>query len=122
MQKKKMKDTATVSAPSRITRREVVCVSREGVERVNLSRSRCGDDLQIQRQPACKKSLLIRESLRHEARRLGNTKVLTYPLNPDIFPIAAAKSPPNAPAKVVEEKKKVYLFCASCLRYHIPIR
>lgn len=39
MQKKKMKDTATVSAPSRMTRREVVCVSREGVERVNLSRS-----------------------------------------------------------------------------------
>lgn len=32
MQKKKMKDTATVSAPSRMTRREVVCVSREGVE------------------------------------------------------------------------------------------
>lgn len=37
MQKKKIKDTATVSAPSRMTRREVVCVSREGVERVNLS-------------------------------------------------------------------------------------
>lgn len=78
MQKKKMKDTATVSAPSRMTRRGVVCISRGGVERVKFSRSRYGDDLQIQRQPACKKSLLIRESLRHEARRLGNTKVCTH--------------------------------------------
>lgn len=29
-----------------------------------------------------------------------------YPLIPSIFPMALASKPPNAPARVVEEKKK----------------
>ena len=33
-----------------------------------------------------------------------------YPRMPFILPIALARSPPKAPANVVEAKKKVYLF------------
>ena len=38
-----------------------------------------------------------------------------------MFPIAAASRPPKAPASVVELKKNEYLFCASCLRYHLEV-
>ena len=39
-----------------------------------------------------------------------------------LFPIADANKPPNAPARLVEAKKKVKRFCASLLLYHIPNR
>lgn len=37
-----------------------------------------------------------------------------------LFPMAEASSPPNAPAKDVEQKKKVKRFCASERLYHMP--
>lgn len=39
-----------------------------------------------------------------------------------LLPIAEANSPPKAPARLVEAKKKVKRFCASLLLYHIPSR
>lgn len=39
-----------------------------------------------------------------------------------LFPIADANNPPNAPARLVEAKKKVKRFWASLLLYHIPSR
>ena len=45
-----------------------------------------------------------------------------YPLMPSILPIAEARRPPKAPARLVLPKKKEYRFCASDLLYHMPIR
>ena len=44
---------------------------------------------------------------------------LLYPATPPIFPIAVASSPPNAPARLVAEKKNVARFCASPRLYHL---
>lgn len=38
---------------------------------------------------------------------------------PSIFPIAVARRPPKAPAKVVEQKKNEYRFCDSDRLYHL---
>jgi hypothetical protein len=52
-----------------------------------------------------------------QVRRPSRRKIQRHPRHPltttSIFPMAEARSPPKAPARVVLEKKKEYRRCAS---------
>ena len=51
--------------------------------------------------------------------RMNTQRHPRYPRMPSILPIALASKPPNAPASVVDEKKKLYRFCDSARLYHL---
>lgn len=51
--------------------------------------------------------------------RMNTHRHARNPRIPSIFPIAVASSPPNAPAKLFDPKKKAHRLSASSRRYHL---